>query len=321
VGLNSLIIFLTVVEEMNFTRAAERLYITQQSLSGHIKRMEEHYGVKLFQRRPTLKLTAEGEAMAECARQILESENALVRRLADITENASAVLTLGMSYQRSGVLFPGIWSQFHGLHPNISIRLRERMTSKLIEDLQSTSVDLIVGLDLTEALNLTVIPLVEERLHCILSEPLLQHHFPNDWCRMLERYEREGVELAELAELPMLLLPPSNRIRTAVDRLFLQRRVLPKVALECTQQTVLYYAACCGGGVAVINPVSIYEQIREQRSLPPHCHSFPLRDAPVYTVCLALRKDLPQPQYVLDLAHCIQEEFRYYSDLLALHKL
>ena len=61
-------VFLTVVEEMNFTRAAERLYITQQALSGHIRRLEEHYGVTLFRRRPTLKLTAEGEAMVLCAR-------------------------------------------------------------------------------------------------------------------------------------------------------------------------------------------------------------------------------------------------------------
>ena len=61
--LNAFHIFLTVVEEMNFSRAANRLYITQQSLSGHIKRLEEHYHVRLFQRRPRLSLTPEGEAM------------------------------------------------------------------------------------------------------------------------------------------------------------------------------------------------------------------------------------------------------------------
>ena len=43
-NLNAFSVFLTVVEEMNFTRAAERLYISQQALSGYIRRLEAHYG-------------------------------------------------------------------------------------------------------------------------------------------------------------------------------------------------------------------------------------------------------------------------------------
>ena len=39
---------------MNFTKAARKLFITQQSLSGHIRRLEEEYGVTLFERKPVL---------------------------------------------------------------------------------------------------------------------------------------------------------------------------------------------------------------------------------------------------------------------------
>ncbi len=320
-ALNSFSVFLTVAEEMNFTRAAERLYITQQSLSGHIRRLEDRYGVTLFQRRPTLKLTAEGEAMVACARQMLDSEHTLERRLADITQNAAAVLTLGLSYQRSGVLFPGIWNQFHSMHPNISLRLHEGMTGKLLAELQSNAIDIMVGLELAENANLTILPLVEERLQCVLNEALLRKHFPEEWQPRLERYQKEGVDLAELSELPMLLLPSGNRIRSAVDNLFLRKRILPKVMLESSQQAALYHAACCGSGIAIINPLSIFEQIRERRSLPPKCHSLMIRDVPVYTVQLAFRRDIPQPQYVLDMARCVQEEFRYYGSLLERYRL
>ena len=119
----------------------------------------------------------------------------------------------------------------------------------------------------------------------------------------------------------MLLLPSGNRIRSAVDDLFLRKRILPKILLESSQQAALCQAACCGSGIAIINPLSIFEQLRERRSLPPGCHSLPIRDVPAYTVQLAFRRDVQQPQYVLDMARCIQEEFRYYGDLLERYRL
>ena len=61
-NLRSLHYFLIAAEEMNFTKAAERLFISQQALSSHIKRLEDEYGVRLFERRPALHLTLEGEA-------------------------------------------------------------------------------------------------------------------------------------------------------------------------------------------------------------------------------------------------------------------
>lgn len=314
-------VFLTVVEEMNFTRAAERLYISQQALSGYIRRLEEHYGVTLFQRRPTLRLTAEGEAMVLCARQMLDSENVLTRRLADITQNASAKLTFGISYQRNGAFFPGIWNQFHSMHPNISVKVLERMTDTLLDELQHNRVDLMVGLDIAEHANLTILPLVEEHMRCVLSEALLRRLYPDSWEQMLKQFAEHGVELELLRDAPMLLMPENNRIRSAVDRILLKHRILPNVALECSHQNVLFQAACCGNGVAVINPIYIYQEIRMYRSLPPQCHSFPVCGAPIHTVSLAFRKDIPQPQYILDLAYCVQEEFRYYGSLLDEHKL
>lgn len=60
--LRTLRYFLTAAEEMNFRRAAERLYITQQSLSAHIQRLERQYDVILFERKPRLMLPPRGRA-------------------------------------------------------------------------------------------------------------------------------------------------------------------------------------------------------------------------------------------------------------------
>lgn len=70
-SIRSLSYFLTAAEEMNFTTAAQKLYITQQTLSSHIKRLESEYGVALFNRRPHLSLTPEGERMVRYATRIV----------------------------------------------------------------------------------------------------------------------------------------------------------------------------------------------------------------------------------------------------------
>ena len=83
-NLRSLEYFLVVTEEMSFTRAAERLFLTQQALSSHIKRLEEEYDAVLFHRKPTLTLTQEGEELKYWAEQILSAEKNLRANLHDI---------------------------------------------------------------------------------------------------------------------------------------------------------------------------------------------------------------------------------------------
>ena len=55
--LNSLYYFTELAKDLHVTRTAERLYISQQTLSNHIARLEEHYGAKLFYRKPIFSLT------------------------------------------------------------------------------------------------------------------------------------------------------------------------------------------------------------------------------------------------------------------------
>lgn len=314
--LSSFEIFLTVVEEMSFTRAAQRLYITQQSLSGHIRRLEEAYHVQLFRRRPALRLTPEGEAMVVYSRQMLASERAMSERFAELSETAAGSLTLGISHQRSGVFFPGIWSSYHPTHKNIAIHLREKMTNQLLEELQANQIDLMVGLDIPHATNLEVVPLAKESLYCVVNENLLQEYFPDDWQTMLARYKEGGVDLMELKALPMAIISSSNRLRAPVDALFNRNRSAPNIILETTEQTLLLQVACYGDGVSVLNPLSIYDAYRTRHTIPSYCHLLALKDMPEYDIQAAYRRDIDQPQYLLELVDAIRQEFEYYGHIL-----
>ena len=319
--LNAYRIFLTVTEEMNFTRAAKKLFMTQQSLSGHIRRLEEHYGVRLFQRKPVLKLTPAGEDMILYARQMLDSEQAMTARFADLTQRSAGILRLGISHQRSSAFFPGIWSRYHCEYSNISVRLRDRLTNQLLDDLQNGSIDLMVGVDIPKVSNLTVIPLAQEQMRCVLNESLLREYFPEQWKDMLERYAEEGADLIELKELPMILLSSSNRFRQPIDQLFRRHNVVPHIALETTSHSLLFKVGCQGGGMALVNPLCLYEQITTQGPLHETCRSFRIRSLPQISVSLAYRSDLRQPQYILGMVDAIQEEFNYYTRFLERHSL
>ena len=89
-NLLTLYYFVELARELHVTNTAQKLYISQQNLSQHIQRLEQHYGVSLFHRKPKLALTYEGEQLYAVAVKILAEEHEFMNRLADISaEKAS----------------------------------------------------------------------------------------------------------------------------------------------------------------------------------------------------------------------------------------
>ena len=72
--------FLVAAEELNFTRAAKRLYISQQSLSNHISNLEKEFDVVLFNRTSPLTLTYAGQALKTRARELLDLRDTAFHR-------------------------------------------------------------------------------------------------------------------------------------------------------------------------------------------------------------------------------------------------
>ena len=90
--------FLAAAEELNFTRAAKRLFISQQSLSNHISNMERELNVKLFTRSPKLSLTYAGDQLVQTATQILDLHTQFLTKVGDINRHYLGVLRVGISH-------------------------------------------------------------------------------------------------------------------------------------------------------------------------------------------------------------------------------
>ncbi|NMC31379.1 MAG: LysR family transcriptional regulator [Veillonellaceae bacterium] len=307
--------FLVAAEELNITKAAAKLYISQQYLSAHIHRLEEQYGVELFQRRPTLQLTLAGKAMVFYAWQMLNAENAMKAKFADLAENCAGHLKLGMSRQRTQVFFGNIWDEYQPQHPNISITLEENNTESLLQQLRANKLDVCVCVNVPPTHDLEIIPMVTEQLCCSVSTALLQAYHPETWEIDRARFQKEGVDLLSIQDLPFYLLPPQNRIRVNLDHLFSVNNMYPHATLETNNQELMLRLA--DDGVGIISPMYLYQywQNNTVSSTPPQV--FPVKnDISTNNISLVCRKGQPLPKYVEDLKLVIRAEMNRYRSIV-----
>ena len=137
--------FLVAAEELNFTRAARRLYISQQSLSGHILKLENYFGVELFDRSPPMTLTSAGTCLMRYAKRMLDSVDELEKEVQDIKGSHSGELTIGITRARGAVYLPMILPKFNRDFPNIKIHLIEENSAHLEQLLREGKIDLMLG--------------------------------------------------------------------------------------------------------------------------------------------------------------------------------
>ncbi|WP_079049734.1 LysR family transcriptional regulator [Streptomyces torulosus] len=119
--------FVTVAEELHFTRAAERLYVSQPALSKQIRALERQLGVELFRReRQGAALTPAGEALLPYARRVLEAWEEGATAVEEVRTAQRSTLVVGMSTSPGrGGLLPAVRSRFTAARPEAVIRLRQ----------------------------------------------------------------------------------------------------------------------------------------------------------------------------------------------------
>ncbi|MER7705090.1 LysR family transcriptional regulator [Kitasatospora sp. NPDC097605] len=119
--------FLAVAEELHFTRAAERLYVSQPALSKQIRALEARLGTELFHRgRRGVTLAAAGRALLPHARQVLAAWELGAAAVEAAKAEQRSTLVVGMSTSPArGGLLPAIRSRFAAAHPEATTRLRQ----------------------------------------------------------------------------------------------------------------------------------------------------------------------------------------------------
>ncbi|WP_235622285.1 LysR family transcriptional regulator [Enterocloster bolteae] len=173
----SLYYFSELAKDLHITRTANRLFISQQTLSNHIMRLEEYYGVKLLNRKPSLSLTYAGEYVLSFA-ETMNRENAnLMDILADIQKQKRGLILFGASTLRMSASLPDILPEFSSRYPNVEIRITDMNSKRLEQLILSGDLDLAIVISGGEHPSIEEKPLMSDQIYLCAADTLLRKYY------------------------------------------------------------------------------------------------------------------------------------------------
>ncbi len=245
--------FLAVAEEGSFTRAGERLHVSQSAVSRQIGLLERELGGKLFHRdRLRTTLTPAGELLAATA-------SGLSRQLADVAEQISEVhgLKRGRLRLAGGMsvcmyILPRLLKRYRALHPEVDLRVTSGTSEVVLRKLRSHEVDLaLLTLPILEK-DMEVVPVLKEEMVVVTApgHPLVA---------------RPTVHPRELAGYPLILYELGSRTREAIESFLREENVRYEVAMETENAEIIKAMVANGNGVTILSHATVAADIRHKR--------------------------------------------------------
>ena len=240
--LASITAFLTVAEELNFRRAAERLAVDQTALSRRIKALERQLGYQLLHRTThDVRLTAAGEAFHDANRNLVAGLAAAVERGARIASGQSGHLRIAYMTFAAVELMPAAVREFGIRHPHVGLSLDYQPTQAQKLSLARGEVDVGLMLGPFEHSDFETLVLSEEGLVLIAPEghPLARAEAPS---------------LAEVGRQPLVLGTDRqwDFYRARIDEIFAARGICPRVAFQAPSLFGILGLVRAGLGVTLV---------------------------------------------------------------------
>lgn len=154
--------FVAVVEYGSFTKAAEKLFISQPTISTHIRMLEEEFQSCLLVRTTkSIELTPRGQEFYECASSILGLQNHLIQSW---VEESRKLIHLGTSTIPSAYILPELLPDYRKLHPDTYFNIHQSDSQGIIDGLLSGTFQVgLIGMN-CENESLDCIPFYEDRM-------------------------------------------------------------------------------------------------------------------------------------------------------------
>ncbi|MCK9901426.1 LysR family transcriptional regulator [Parafrankia colletiae] len=236
--------FVAVAEERSFTRAAERVRISQSGVSAQIRQLERELGAELLDRSGrAITLTAAGRVALDHARVTLASAGAVSRSVGEVTGLLQGRVTLGMvSGCTLEPLFDAL-AAFHQARPAVEIHLQEGRSDRLVEQVRDGAVDVaLVGMA-------AAAPLPDGLDSCVvLRDRLVAAVAPGH--PLAGRAER--APLREVCAHPLVCMPAGTGLRAMVDQACAAQNLQPTITLEVSTAGALAALAVRGVAVAIM---------------------------------------------------------------------
>jgi len=208
-----LLVFHTVAKRLNFTKAAEELFITQPAVTKHIHEIESHFKVKLFDRNGTrIKLTEAGETLLNHTTGLFALYRNMEFAMNLLTQRQSGNLRIGASTTVAQYVLSPVLAAFHNQFNAIRIALTTGNTEQIEQALQNREIDLgiIEGRSKTNSIKYTEFKKDEIVLVSTINHPLAK---------------KQTIVPEELKSIPILLREPGSGTLEVIIHALRQHRI------------------------------------------------------------------------------------------------
>ena len=239
--------FLALAEERSFTKAAEKLNITQQTLSANIANLEKQLDVKLVERSVPLQLTFAGEVFLGYAKRFQAEKRSLIQDFLDISGNEKGRLKVGVAATRGHIIMPSVIAEFQQDHPGIAVDLHEAENAELVEMLKSGSLDMIVAHVAQKQPSLVVKELYKDEVLLLASKKMLIDLYGDRAHDSANMVEKTG-NLTYVSKCPFMLVGKRDVTGDIARQTFERSNIRPEIRVLSTNAETLASLAEHGVG-------------------------------------------------------------------------
>ncbi len=251
--LRALEVFCKVVELRSFSRAAEAVYLTQPTVSGHIKALEAELGLQLLDRAgKTVTPTQAGELLYGYARRLLALRDEAQQAISEHKGGLKGHLVIGGSSIPGAYILPPLVVAFKREHPDVTITLSVGGSHEVVRRVIEGTLEMgMVGARFEEG-RVAYEPYAQDELVLAVAAS-------HPWAR------RGTVRLEELPQQPFIMRERGSGTRKVMEEALAAHALDPSglhVVLEVTGNEAVRQALKAGAGVAVISRRAIQDDVR-----------------------------------------------------------
>lgn len=266
-------------EEKNISSAAQKLYISQPSLSQFLTSTEKELGVKLFNRcKNELIPTYEGRVILQASHEIIASYRNAMARLQDITDNARGELSIGVTQERGALMLHKVYPAFHQLYPNIQLIIIEEHPNTLEERTATGKIDVSIIANVSQSPDLEYIPLCRNSMVIVVNKnnPVIAGiDFPCDG-------SLPEIGLEVFKDCSFINMKKKTKTYSVVSSIFEKHSFSPKIMFDTTSASTSINMVGVSDAVSLLPSAYIQpsESVRYLR----------LADCPSWYISAAIRK-------------------------------
>ena len=258
--------FFEVAREGSFTRAADKLYLTQPAISLQLKGLEEELGETLFERRRrNARLTPAGEILFRRAKAVFDELAAARAEIEGLRQVLRGRLVIGTSDTNCSYVLPPVLRCFRDSYPEVEIDIRNKMSSEVGRMVLGDEVDL----------GLATLPV---RHRSLVNEVLFARRDVLICRPDHELAGKRSTTLKRVAAQPLLGLEQGSTTRKLMDEMFQRAGLDVEVAMNLGSIEVLKRFVEIGLGLALVPEVAVAAETAEGRLAAVPVAGLPARD-------------------------------------------